>query len=577
MKKIIRKLIVIIFLFNVFFSFKINDILFSTSLQYTDSEHKKWTLMYYFCGDNNLENGFISAINSLEKKVDPSQMNIIALFDRSPEHSTASNNWTEARLLLITNNRSNKIKSIILENWGEVSMDNYIILRRFVSYCLANFSSDYYVLNINNHGGGIVGGICEDDSSQITDDDYNTLSLHELSQAIENGILPYISKLDLINLRACNMGNLEIAYQLRDLTDYLIFSEESSYSDKRLFSNEIQYLVNNPECTVIDYAKEYIDIYEKVNHGFFRRITRDTTLSLIDCRNFTNILTKLENLVINLFQLIENGLSADIMTTRFNTQDFYSHLYIDLIHFLDNLILSNNIINFQPNILEIVKDLKSEFAKIIIKNYQDYNYKDTANGISIFFPYPDYNHFESYISDYIAKSSYMQEIDFLYDSSYKNFINALFFIDSDNDNLKDWFELNYGLNPLSNDTNLNHVLDGNEDIDKDGLSNNSEQFFGSNPLEIDTDSDRLTDKKEILGILKPRNPGANYNGYVFSLPYDMDSDDDGNSDYQEIMYYNTDPLDNTNLVNSYALGIIVFCLSSLFLIIPISGYKEKGP
>jgi len=82
--------------------------------------------------------------------------------------------------------------------------------------------------------------------------------------------------------------------------------------------------------------------------------------------------------------------------------------------------------------------------------------------------------------------------------------------DTDGDGLTDAFELKYGLNPNSQDTNGNGLLDTAENPDGDGLSNLGEQLFGTNPKKADTDGDRTADGQE----------DSNHNGMADELEQD---------------------------------------------------------
>ena len=92
--------------------------------------------------------------------------------------------------------------------------------------------------------------------------------------------------------------------------------------------------------------------------------------------------------------------------------------------------------------------------------------------------------------------------------------------DTDNDRVNDYWEILLGLNPLSDDTDQNGVLDGAEDIDGDTIVNYVEIELGTNPMLADTDGDGLSDSIEI----------NTYN--TDALLYD--TDDDGANDGWEI-------------------------------------------
>jgi len=90
-------------------------------------------------------------------------------------------------------------------------------------------------------------------------------------------------------------------------------------------------------------------------------------------------------------------------------------------------------------------------------------------------------------------------------------------IDSDNDDLNDWDEINI----LGTDPNLS-------DSDGDGLTDKEEvMIYQSSPLISDSDGDGLSDLDEVVL----------YN----SDPIMVDTDGDGSNDYEEVMVTNTEP------------------------------------
>jgi len=171
-----------------------------------------------------------------------------------------------------------------------------------------------------------------------------------------------------------------------------------------------------------------------------------------------------------------------------------------------------------------------------------------------------------------------RNVDPLNDFDNDGFVNLLD-IDSDNDNINDGDEINiWGSDPI------------NLDSDGDGLPDEDEVYvYGTQPALEDTDGDDLTDYDEIKGYYAPTNPAANATGYVLtnatnpdtdydtpydgweiqygfnplvpdshfdndsdllnatmeflygSNPFDADTDDDGLTDGEEVLSYNTDP------------------------------------
>jgi len=127
--------------------------------------------------------------------------------------------------------------------------------------------------------------------------------------------------------------------------------------------------------------------------------------------------------------------------------------------------------------------------------------------------------------------------------------------DSDDDTLPDGWEVNYGFDPLTFQTDGIHGL--NDDPDDDGLTNIWEGMYGTNPFDGDTDGDTLSDAWEILyagdGVdpFVPGDPSADPDADGLSNagesvlgtnPFAADTDGDGLTDAAETPL-GTNPLD----------------------------------
>ena len=118
--------------------------------------------------------------------------------------------------------------------------------------------------------------------------------------------------------------------------------------------------------------------------------------------------------------------------------------------------------------------------------------------------------------------------DGLVDSLEKQYGSNPYSIDTDDDGVDDFNELNWlNSDPTSNDSNKDGKDDGMEDSDSDGLTNAQECSAGTNPAYADSDYDFLSDYDEI---------------YTYKTnPTDPDTDDDGVVDGTEVSN-GSDPL-----------------------------------
>jgi hypothetical protein len=116
-------------------------------------------------------------------------------------------------------------------------------------------------------------------------------------------------------------------------------------------------------------------------------------------------------------------------------------------------------------------------------------------------------------------------------------------LDSNNDNLPDWWAQHYA------------VDDANADTDEDGLTALEEYHYATSPNEADSDFDELNDGAEVNNFnSNPLQPDTDLDGISDALevntfgtsPDKKDTDEDGIDDDREITVYNTDPLDSNS-------------------------------
>ena len=157
--------------------------------------------------------------------------------------------------------------------------------------------------------------------------------------------------------------------------------------------------------------------------------------------------------------------------------------------------------------------------------------------------------------------------------------------DTDGDGMTDGYEINNDLDPINNDTTL--------DFDNDGLLNILEFQLGTIANNSDTDSDNIPDGWEYEnGLNISFNDGnvdldnddlTNLMEYTYRTdPWLNDTDGDGWGDGDEILIYNTDPLDPNNFPQfnqNNNLALFIAAIVSPITIVGISlyfiRYKKK--
>ena len=188
-----------------------------------------WTLMVYIAGDNNLEQAGLIDLDEIEAGMPAQGVEVIVFMDRAKGYSDAVGDWTDARVLRMRPNQDRDTLDLQeLVRLGEVNTGDPDTLRDFVRYATQQFPSRRYGVVLWDHGGGWQG--MADDEDPGDGKEHDNLSITEVGSALR-GILPDNRKLDLIGFDMCLMAQLEMAYEMADVANYMVASQavEPSY------------------------------------------------------------------------------------------------------------------------------------------------------------------------------------------------------------------------------------------------------------------------------------------------------------------------------------------------------------
>lgn len=147
-----------------------------------------------------------------------------------------------------------------------VSMGEASTLKNFITWGVASYPADRYMLILWDHGGGPLAGVCYD---ELYNSDY--LSVEEFSQAIYDAG----TYLDVIGFDACLMASLEIAEALDDYAHYMVASEgvSTGYEYYALLNT----LVSDPGDDGLKVSRAIVDSYAEENSDDEMR-----TMSVLD-------------------------------------------------------------------------------------------------------------------------------------------------------------------------------------------------------------------------------------------------------------------------------------------------------
>jgi hypothetical protein len=157
-------------------------------------------------------------------------------------------------------------RSYLRPDLKEVTSNSAATIAAAMSWAYDRYPATFKALDFFAHGGGYLG--LGTDATQVGATKISVLPLSEFSAGLRAGLKG--RKLDLINLLSCQMGDVETAYELRDIADVLIASEDniSAGDDSTIhFTAELnrQMQTNRPDARKI--AKDMAIFAEATHTG----------------------------------------------------------------------------------------------------------------------------------------------------------------------------------------------------------------------------------------------------------------------------------------------------------------------
>ncbi|MBC7237708.1 MAG: peptidase C11, partial [Chloroflexi bacterium] len=212
-----------------------------------------WTFMVYLAGDNSLEHYGQDDLLEMKKVGSGPELAIVAQVDRMSAGPTRRYYLTAERTL---------DEDDVGIDLGETNTGDPAELMRFLAWAMESYPAEHYALVLWNHGTGwkeedivpnlgqdvrvealgdiaarrkglptlfrpslgaiLARGIAYDDTSA------DFLDNAEMKRAIGCALaVAGVEKLDVIGFDACLMSMIEVAYQLREVTHYMVGSQET--------------------------------------------------------------------------------------------------------------------------------------------------------------------------------------------------------------------------------------------------------------------------------------------------------------------------------------------------------------
>src|SRR5512139_2881655 len=261
----------------------------------------QWTWLVYMAGDNNLEGAGRDDLAEMKQVGSTADVNVIVQFD------TEENQTTRYRV--------EKKKARVLQQLPGVDCGDPKVLTEFIKWGTQNYPAKHYLVDVWNHGGGwenlppdynydairaakpsraaklnrlkralfrttvkkIHKRRANERAIAIDCGSHDYLDNQELRNGIYNA-LPQGNKFDILGCDACLMNMLEIAYEMKDTSCYMVGSEENEPGARWPYTAILKQLVAKPPMSPADVAKAIVAEYGK----YFQKTRETATQSALD-------------------------------------------------------------------------------------------------------------------------------------------------------------------------------------------------------------------------------------------------------------------------------------------------------
>jgi hypothetical protein len=339
-----------------------------------------WTVLVYMVADNNLEPFAIQDLNEMELALPAPGVTVVVEVDRSTGYDTSNGDWTGARRYLIRpDGDPSTVTSTMLSDLGELDMGDPQTLADFLSWGFDTYPASHYLVVLWDHGFGWSGGFGND----FGDNDH--LSISELSQALEAADTHLGRPIDVLAFDACLMQEVEVAYELAWLADFLVAAQDLEPAAGWPYDAMLRPLHDNPSIAPEAFASELVLAYMGAYGLAGEAVMSATRLSAVR----TTLADALNALALQLAQLAEDPNTASstsaqraMMDARDSSPPMFNRDLVDLGEFTRHLAEDGRL----PDAARQAAAAAREALNASIVDEGHSVYRDPLSGMSIYVP-----------------------------------------------------------------------------------------------------------------------------------------------------------------------------------------------
>lgn len=376
------------------------------------SSGNKWSFLTYMQADNDLAPFATLNLHDMQKVGSTSDVNVLVQWDKPKDNITY-------RYKILQNNLV--LNDSINQEMGYAQVKE---LCDSMQWAQKNYPADNYALILWDHGNGVLdragssfklngwltlpGLVHKRQQSRGILYDYSQdtfLDNQGLSSACTTIKKKIGKNIALLGMDACLMAMIEIAYQVKDSTDYIVASQQTEPGSGWPYADVLSSVVGMPTMSTANFAAAIVQAYSNY-YSTGPGADSSYTLSAIDVSKIGNATTAFNNLLIAIAQsqaVDQSKTNAAIKQARTNTTSFYIPDYIDLVDFYDNLTTTftklstakkkkasltrrDRVNQAAAAIVTAISIAKQAALDAVISSKTGTDYNGKAHGISLYYP-----------------------------------------------------------------------------------------------------------------------------------------------------------------------------------------------
>lgn len=207
------------------------------------------TVIVYIAGDNSLSKFSSININQMEKGLPSNNLNLIVYVDTKNE---------APKLLKIRKDQSGEVKSKVVKEYEEHNSADPTIVNKIITEAKQSYPAQSYGLILWSHGTSWLPPKQRPKTRSFGEDNGREIDIKDLPKAIPDGF-------DYIIFDACWMASVEVLYELRNKTPYILSSPIEVLGEGLPYEKVVPLLFddNDTKTRLIEIAETFYRHYNK--------------------------------------------------------------------------------------------------------------------------------------------------------------------------------------------------------------------------------------------------------------------------------------------------------------------------